>query len=207
MTPVVGRRKIDVSPQAYVRAKINRQDYKLADVQDPTARDYLVRYSNKLAKMIKDGVGLMISGEAGVGKSVAAVILAQEAMTWGFSVLKMAHADMQSAQSDFAIDANGETLKDRVMRADLLVLDGFNEDFIIDTRFGLVHAEQLIARRHEAKRSTILTTRLTSDNFNKTKELKAFLSVMLGNMIGIKMKGDDLRLKRNADLKKSLMEE
>ncbi len=209
MTPVQGRIRIDVAKRAVGRSQLPQEalQWSIDTVQDATARQHLKKYESRLTDMLDRGTGLILSGDVGVGKTVAAALLGKTAMTWQYSVLMISHTSLQESLTSFEVNGDGFSLKERIRQVQLLILDGMNEGFLVDQKFGPLQVEELISRRNQKQLVTMLTTRLSAETFQKTKESRSLFSVMQGSMIGIRIKGDDLRAKRNSDLKRLLLEE
>ena len=123
----------------------------LADLQDYAAAFDL------------DSENLMLTGNAGLGKTHAALAVAGAALNKGYDVIYISSPDFFSRVETlhFGSDPAGEkeTLLDTVTGADLLILDDlgteFNSSFVISTLYSLLNDR--LGRR----RPTILTTNIT----------------------------------------------
>lgn len=202
------RRDIDINDLKLARIPPAFKDVTVAGIQDEEAKKLISKYISKVVAMLAKPVGLIINGNVGVGKSAAAALVGMEARRWYKSVWRLTHQDMQKIQWDanYLRREDGQSASDRILSVDLLVLDNFNDDFVIDTTFGPVKLEKLIQTRADWMKATILTTRIMADQFKTDVSLKSLYGVARGSMVGVQISGDDLHQKRNDHLKSILGE-
>lgn len=176
-------------------------------VKDESARRPIRNYLENIQEFFRQGAGLLFVGRPGIGKSTAAAIIGMVAVRWGFSVYFVSHAELQELrfQKEFEQDViDGLPVMERVRKVDLLVLDDFNEDFVDDRKFGPLETEKLISRRNANVKPTILTTRVA---FKQEKRVHALFGVTQETMLGLQLKGDDLRERAGEKLRQKLMKE
>ena len=157
----------------------------LADLQDYAAAFDL------------DSENLMFTGNAGLGKTHAALAVAGAALDKGYDVIYISSPDFFSRVETlhFGSDPAGEkeTLLDTVTGADLLILDDlgteFNSSFVISTLYSLLNDR--LGRR----RPTILTTNIT-DGALLEKLYTEKVASRISAFVPYRFLGDDIRLKK-----------
>lgn len=157
----------------------------LADLQDYAAAFDL------------DSENLMFTGNAGLGKTHAALAVAGSALDKGFDVIYISSPDFFSRVETlhFGSDPAGEkdALLETVTGADLLILDDlgteFNSSFVISTLYSLLNDR--LGRR----RPTILTTNIT-DGALLEKLYTEKVASRISAFVPYRFLGDDIRLKK-----------
>ena len=157
----------------------------LADLQDYAAAFDL------------DSENLMFTGNAGLGKTHAALAVAGSALDKGYDVIYISSPDFFSRVETlhFGSDPAGEkeALLETVSGADLLILDDlgteFNSSFVISTLYSLLNDR--LGRR----RPTILTTNIT-DGALLEKLYTEKVASRISAFVPYRFLGDDIRLKK-----------
>lgn len=157
----------------------------LADLQDYAAAFDL------------DSENLMFTGNAGLGKTHAALAVAGAALEKGYDVIYISSPDFFSRVETlhFGSDPAGEkdALLETVTGADLLILDDlgteFNSSFVISTLYSLLNDR--LGRR----RPTILTTNIT-DGALLEKLYTEKVASRISAFVPYRFLGDDIRLKK-----------
>ena len=157
----------------------------LADLQDYAAAFDL------------DSENLMLTGNAGLGKTHAALAVAGAALDKGYDVIYISSPDFFSRVETlhFGSDPAGEkdALLETVTGADLLILDDlgteFNSSFVISTLYSLLNDR--LGRR----RPTILTTNIT-DGTLLEKLYTEKVASRISAFVPYRFLGDDIRLKK-----------
>jgi DNA replication protein DnaC len=151
----------------------------------------LEKYAGGIVRNIIDGVGLLLVGPSGQGKSRAACALAIVALS-------------RSARTYF-LDASTfqtRTFEDRGLRskaegAEFLVLDDFGLEH--DNVHARVLVEGLIRHRAANRRATITTTNLKKDVLEE-RYGAALKSVLMGSTLRVLIEGRDWRKDKAADI-------
>ena len=157
----------------------------LADLQDYAAAFDL------------DSENLMFTGNAGLGKTHAALAVAGAALDKCYDVIYISSPDFFSRVETlhFGSDPAGEkdALLETVTGADLLILDDlgteFNSSFVISTLYSLLNDR--LGRR----RPTILTTNIT-DGALLEKLYTEKVASRISAFVPYRFLGDDIRLKK-----------
>ena len=140
---------------------------------------------------------LMLTGNAGLGKTHAALAVAGAALDKGFDVIYISSPDFfgRVETLHFGADPGGEkeTLLETAAGADLLILDDlgteFNSSFVISTLYSLLNDR--LGRR----RPTILTTNIT-DGTLLEKLYTEKVASRISAFVPYRFLGEDIRLKK-----------
>lgn len=194
---VTGRRRRELTTSDFGRMNLGKTFWgsRAKDIQYGPARDPVIKFCQGIVGFIKEGRGIVFTGDEGVGKSWAASVVAKEAVRWGFTTRITSHEELQEIQFKDRPFDDSMSILDRIRSVDLLVVDGVNDDFIEDNRFGPRHMEKLVARRAGEMKSTLLTTRIKAAVWTEDRRLKSLWSVLQGSNVGVLIKGEDLRQK------------
>ncbi|OUN34370.1 DNA replication protein [Faecalibacterium sp. An77] len=144
-----------------------------------------------------DSENLMLTGNAGLGKTHAALAVAGAALDKGYDVIYISSPDFFSRVETlhFGSDPAGEkdALLDTVGGADLLILDDlgteFNSSFVISTLYSLLNDR--LGRR----RPTILTSNIV-DGTLLEKLYTEKVASRISAFVPYRFLGDDIRLKK-----------
>ena len=175
------------------------------DVKDPQTGRSVRQYMAELLEDLRayaeefdlDSENLMLTGNAGLGKTHAALAVAGAALDKGFDVIYISSPDFFSRVETlhFGADPAGEkeTLLDTVSGADLLILDDlgteFNSGFVISTLYSLLNDR--LGRR----RPTILTTNITDGALLERLYTEKVAS-RISAFVPYRFLGEDIRLKK-----------
>lgn len=187
-------RKRELTSKDFVRVNLGKNYWRCnaEGIQESEVRQVLVRYVKNVVEMIETGSGLVLSGEAGVGKTGAAAYLLKEVVRQGFSAYFIDHAELRDLQFNdrvFGDGSDGTMVSQRVLKADFIVLDGLDELFLTDKVFGPEHLERLVIRRNNNRLVTVLTTRVPEEIRKKS----ALFDVIRQTMLPIGLEGKNLR--------------
>ena len=175
----------------------NRTDEKL----DGAIRPYMAGLLEELRDYAKDfdhnSESLMLLGNAGLGKTHAALAIAGIVLEKGYDVIYVSSPDFFSRLEGlhFGSDPAGEeeTLMQTAAGADLLILDDlgseFNSAFLISSLYSLLNS------RLGAKLPTIVTTNIT-DGALLEKLYTEKISSRLSAFIPCLFAGDDIRTQK-----------
>ncbi|HJB59561.1 MAG TPA: ATP-binding protein [Candidatus Faecalibacterium faecipullorum] len=175
------------------------------DVKDPqlgrSVRAYMAELLDDLRAYADefglDSENLMLTGNAGLGKTHAALAVAGAALDKGFDVIYISSPDFfgRVETLHFGADPGGEkeTLLETAAGADLLILDDlgteFNSSFVISTLYSLLNDR--LGRR----RPTILTTNIT-DGTLLEKLYTEKVASRISAFVPYRFLGEDIRLKK-----------
>ena len=181
-----------------------RLDY-YPDSRDPQTGQSVRQYMAELladlrdyaAEFDLDSENLMLTGNAGLGKTHAALAVAGAALNKGYDVIYISSPDFFSRVETlhFGSDPAGEkdALLETISGADLLILDDlgteFNSSFVISTLYSLLNDR--LGRR----RPTILTTNIV-DGALLEKLYTEKVSSRISAFVPYRFLGEDIRLKK-----------
>lgn len=173
-------------------------------IQKEIHRKLVYGYRKKIFEMVESGSGLIFSGSMGVGKTSAAACILKEAVSAGFSCYFVSHSEMKELRFEkmpslFGNGTDGITVKRKIETADVLVLDGFNEQFFEDNAYGPAQLEELLVKRTSGKLVTIMTSRCASTMLKEPRFASLFDLVSLC-MVSVEMAGENLRNQKRAQL-------
>jgi DNA replication protein DnaC len=173
-------------------------------IQDPNVRSVVVRYQNRIDEMIETGSGVLFTGGAGVGKTSAAACLMKAAIARGYTTYFVTHDELRELRFDktgrlFGDGTDGVTIKQKIERAQLLVLDGFNNSFLTDKAFGPLELERLINKRNATMLTTVMTTRVAASL--KQEQYEDLFEVVRSSMVPMEINGRNLRDEARVELR------
>ena len=141
---------------------------------------------------------LMLFGNAGLGKTHAALAIAGIVLQKDFDVIYVSSPDffgkLENARFDSSEDA--ETLLRTASAADLLILDDLGTEF--NSSFFLTNLYSLLNNRLGAKLPTIVTTNIT-DGALLEKLYTEKISSRLAAFVQIQFLGSDIRVQKAAE--------
>jgi hypothetical protein len=175
-------------------------------IQSESARDVVSNYARKIVSMVQSGSGLVIGGDRGVGKTGAAAVLIKEAVRRGFTAYFVTHPEIRELQFNdrvFGEGRDGITVNQKILSAEILFLDGFDEPFLVDKAFGPLQLERLVSRRNASGFATVLTTRVAK----KFKDYSDLHDAVRQTMLPITIRGRNLRDDAESELRARMLGE
>jgi len=182
-------------PEAHWRVKL--QGVQLS------VRQVVHNYLFKIDAHIQRGTGLFIVGEAGVGKTSIAALVAKEARMRGHTVFfTPVYVLRESVKARIEFDSDVSYLK-RCRDVDVLVLDDLAQSDLVGFDARLV--DELVHFRKQAKRLTVITTSETPEALlGKAPRLG---EAMLGSLVTLEVKGINLNANQHEILSKEVLGE
>jgi DNA replication protein DnaC len=174
-----------------------------SQIQDENVRSVVVRYQGRMDEMVRTGSGILFTGGAGVGKTSAAACLLKAAIARGYTTYFVTHDELRELRFDktgrlFGDGTDGVTVKQKIERAQVLVLDGFNYPFLTDKAFGPLELERLIHKRNSMMLTTVLTTRVAAEL--KHSQHEDLFEVVRSGMAPMEIRGRNLRDEARVEL-------
>lgn len=158
-------------------------------------------YIHRLDEMLDGGIGLLLWGEKGRGKSSASAVIAKETRRRGHTVLYIeSEALVTSIRMRLTFD-EAESVEERARSVDLLVLDDFGKEYRDEGGMNEKKLESLIRGRVAAERTTILSSNMTLDDLRATYK-DTLVDVMGEAVVPVKFSGTNFR----DDVRKELVE-
>jgi DNA replication protein DnaC len=159
--------------------KSNNWQYKLRQADIPARYEFanrgvtqdskswlaLNQYMDTLEENMDSGQGLLMFGSFGTGKTTAAVVVAQEAISKGYSV-KFLGVDYLTAELRGMQYEQAAIFRNELAEKDLIILDGLEAD--ADGKWLLEEVGAIIARRYDNRKSIIVTTNSTPEQLKSS---------------------------------------
>lgn len=151
----------------------------------------VLEYCQAYAEHFSTGCpSLLLMGDAGLGKTHLALAIAGKVLDRGYDVVYV------SAQQAFAaIDAGheaGEPWLDAMLEADLLILDDLGTEYVVPHTISVLY--QIVNTRLCAKRPTIYTTNIVTQQLMNVRYTEKVASRLLGGCEILQFFGEDIRL-------------
>lgn len=185
-------------PEQYWR----REDCSLAGVPQSVRRE-VRSYVRRVDEALASGMGLLLSGSRGVGKTAIAAIVCKAARTSLRSCLFVTVWDLREmirARVTFDPDTSMMT---RARDVDVLVLDDFRAEEA-DARFlSLREIEGLVSSRASRQRITVITTRLTPQEIKQG--MGGLGDVVRAHLLPLVVSGPDQRVERARKIRDQLL--
>jgi len=177
-------------PREFWRAKVHGVQDKLR----PTVERYLLR----IREMREKGIGLLIHGEAGVGKTSIAALVAKEGRARGYTALFIGVWELRESMRSRLMFEEGTSIQDRCREVDVLVLDALSEADAKETWVNEKFLEELVNYRRSYHRPTIITTRMPPTELKTI--MPGLFEATLGALVSLAVVGENLKFRRHDEL-------
>lgn len=176
-----------------IRARIPRRHWQAKlDSAQPSVRDKIQKYIKNMATLESRGVGLLMWGPNGTGKTSATVVIGKEYRRRGRSLLFLECAELKSAVVSGEMFDDDQTLWERAKSVQVLILDDLGKGVQDRTGFGMRVIDELIRHRNANQRVTFVTTNIPIRALHE--ELKESTMHSLKECIHpVKIDGEDMR--------------
>lgn len=124
----------------------------------PEAREVFTRYIGSIDKWMAKGVGFLLLGESGTGKTSAAAVLAKAAKARGKSAYFTRIGELRDAMKKDTMFSDDMSVHDRCKTVDFLVLDDLNLEDATLPYLNAVGLTDLVLSRGERYRTTVVTS-------------------------------------------------
>ena len=176
-------------------------------VADVPLADVLKGYIAKLEEMVLAGSGLLLFGNNGRGKTAALVWLAMQIRRRGYRVLYVETAKLKSYKIERTRYDATQTIWERMMEVDVLVLDDLGKGVSDSKGFMQELVDELVRTRGAHLRPTLISTNVAPAKLVKDDFLKKSTLAMLQETVGFfHCKGDDIRARARVALVESILE-
>lgn len=170
-------------PEEFWRTKI----FNVAESVRSKVEGFLVNVDSNL----EGGIGLIVSGPEGTGKTGIASLVLKEARSRGFPVFFITVWDLRVAIRNRTPFDDDTSVLDRCLEVDVLVLDSLREEDVKDTFFDARALEELVRSRISRRKMTVVTTRLGLGDMHMT--FKSFMGATKSSLAFLEVTGPDLR--------------
>ena len=153
--------------------------------------EFLQQYANHFDMK---SVNLLLCGNAGLGKTHAALAIAQTVLDKGYNVV---YISAQSLFSQLERDrfADHSPLLEAVMEADLLILDDLGTEYVNPYMLSCLY--NLLNTRLLEKRPTVYTTNIVDGKAFEVRYTEKIASRLGGSCEPVLFLGDDIRKLKN----------
>ena len=131
------------------------------EISNGDHREIVENYLRKLPDMFERGVGLLLWGANGCGKTSAAVIVGKEYRRRGQTVLFFEAAALKRAVIQREMFDEDQDVWERARDVDVLILDDLGKGVQDKTGFGARLLDELIRHRNAHERVTFITTNMS----------------------------------------------
>jgi len=185
-------------PEEYWTAKV--------DSAPESVREPLVRYLMGIDAMMAKGVGLLLFGNRGVGKTAISAIVAKEARCRSYTVLFMRLWEFREMLRSKVLFDSNTTMMDRAREVDVLVVDDLRVADATERFFSLTEVQQLIKSRGSKRKVTVVTSRTTVKGLREAP-LDGLFDASAGTLVPMLVEGPDLYRIRSEEMTKAVFGE
>ena len=170
-------------------------DLYLEDLEvEDKIKQYVLRYTEHLDKVYKEGKGIYFFGNNGVGKTTLACMILKECYTYRYTCKRITFMDYVSlytrAWGDSEAKQEVEEEINKIKSREFLCLEEIGKEN--DTKVAVNVLEDLLRYREDNSLPTIICTNL-SPKVIKERYGNSIYSLMKGNCVPIKVTGEDKR--------------
>ena len=165
-------------------------------------REPLRKYFSDYQGLMRDGIGLYLSGPTGRGKSTAAAALAKAIRSLSRTVFFVTVADLREMVRSKIEFGDDQLAMDRCKQVDFLVLDNLRSTDAKEMFVGATALEDLLRHRVSSKKPTVITSQMSLGELSKA--LPGFCEIAESACVVLKLTGPDLRGDPQVNLQKRL---
>ena len=170
-------------------------DLYLEDLEvEDKIKQYVLRYTEHLDKVYKEGKGIYFFGNNGVGKTTLACMILKECYTYRYTCKRITFMDYVSlytrAWGDSEAKQEVEEEINKIKSREFLCIEEIGKEN--DTKVAVNVLEDLLRYREDNSLPTIICTNL-SPKAIKERYGNSIYSLLKGNCVPIKVTGEDRR--------------
>lgn len=193
-----------LSPPDFERMNLPREFWraKVTGVQE-SVRHTVERYLLRIREMCDKGIGLLVHGESGVGKTSIAALAAKEGRARGYTVLFIGIWELREMMRSRVMFEEGVSIQDRCREVDILVLDSLGPDDANETWVNERFLADLVKYRCSYRKVTIITSRMSPDDLKVS--MRSLFDATLGALVPLKVVGENLKFRRHDELVREVL--
>jgi DNA replication protein DnaC len=159
--------------------------------------DVVTKYLVDSDQMLVNGMGLIMTGPYGTGKTMLASLMAKAMVRMGHDVYFSTFTQMvETFTGGWFSDQKRRKFEERIVGADFLVLDDLGKEMKTKTNLAESTFDNMMRRRAMFMRPTILTTNMPMENMREGYGRAAF-SLLSERSTVVEFFGEDWRPKAN----------
>ncbi len=163
--------------------------------ENANAFEIIKEYARNIVENLNQGLGLIIKGPVGTGKTTAAIAIMKEAVKYKKSPYFISMISLLDKLMSFRDQEERYEFEQRIKNCPLLVLDDLGGEYIgknKDDSWMLKRIMSIIAERHQRSKSIIITTNLPIKELAERYDQRAIDRIRSTNQI-ITLLGESLR--------------
>lgn len=196
-------RKYDITHDHLNRMLIPKKFWyaKLAEIPDEcNHKEFVIKYIDKIGQNVDDGLGLLLWGDYGRGKSALGSIVLKAAATFGKLGLWVRAANLPKFIIEKVKFDSDILMSERILSVKILLLD----EVLVrgDDRYSDTVIEDVVRERVNENLCTVITTNLSPDIFGT--KYPALASVLKEAVYPVRVSGFDFRQQIRDDIEKEM---
>nr|DAH82821.1 MAG TPA: Replicative helicase [Caudoviricetes sp.] len=163
--------------------------------ENANAFEIIKEYARNIVENLNQGLGLIIKGPVGTGKTTAAIAIMKEAVKYKKSPYFISMISILDKLMSFRDQEERYEFEQRIQNCPLLVLDDLGGEYIgknKDDSWMLKRIMSIIAERHQRSKSIIITTNLPIKELAERYDQRVIDRIRSTNQI-ITLLGESLR--------------
>lgn len=163
--------------------------------ENANAFEVIKEYASNVVENLNQGLGLIIKGPVGTGKTTAAIAIMKEAVKYKKSPYFISMISLLDKLMSFRDQEERYEFEQRIQNCPLLVLDDLGGEYIGKNKeesWMLKRIMSIIAERHQRSKSIIITTNLPIKELAERYDQRAIDRIRSTNQI-ITLLGESLR--------------
>jgi len=174
-----------------IEEDLQRMDWDEWKSTDNDVLETSIKYLNNHQGFVDEGMGIVMCGPPGTGKTMLTTLITKELVKLGYDVMFMLFADLTSAYTKGWKDLEArERFENDIVRADVLVLDDVGKEITSTVSTGTF--DVVLRNRNHSNRPTFFTSNLTQREL-ENKYAGSIISLITGKDFLVEMVGEDFR--------------
>jgi len=180
---------------AGIGALYQRLDWSDYNFPNEELDDLVTSYIANAKQMVARGIGLILMGDIGTGKTLLATLMLKELLKAEYSVFSTTFAGMiDMFTAGWNSNDEKEFFLERVKKSDILLIDDIGKEYKTKNGLGSSTFDAVLRSRVQEGKPTFITTNLTVDDMEEGYG-SAILSLLAETSIMHVVEGSDFRQK------------
>ena len=173
--------------------RLSWEDYAGDPVLKRTTDAYLENHANFVSR----GIGLLLHGDVGTGKTMAATLLLKDLVKRRYNCFATTFSSMvEMFTAGWYSPEERSYFESKIVRSDVLLLDDLGKEQRTKTKLSESTFDHVLRQRVQSGRPTLLTTNMTKGELSEGYG-KAILSLLREVSIAYEVQGSDYRPQSN----------